>query len=76
MYTRNIVTKYYSHRNIMKINRSESFSNALSTCIKHLITNKYEATIVKIIDENSRELLAIVVRKINGDIKIVFSKDE
>lgn len=73
---RNIVTKYYFRREVMKINRSVHPDRAVLNCIFHLQKNAYKASIAEVVNEETGKLYAVVTRNINGKITIRYQSND
>ena len=73
---RNIVTKYYFRREVMRINRSVHPDRAVLNCIYHLQRNDYQASIAEVVNEDTGKLYAVVTRNINGKITIRYQSDD
>lgn len=73
--SRDIVTKFYFRRNILKVNRAIDPNAAVLHCVNHMQHNRYAASIAEIVDESNGELHAVVTRNLTGKITIVFKRE-
>lgn len=68
----NIVTYYYFRREVLKINRSMHANKAVVHCFEYMQSNRYHARVAEVKDERTGELLAVITRRITGEINIIY----
>jgi hypothetical protein len=73
--TLDIKTVYLSRGAELKVNRSSDANRAVAQCVYHMQVNHYGARVAEVYDSHTGELHAQVLRRISGDIKIVYRRD-
>jgi hypothetical protein len=78
--SRNIKTTYWnkpvaSHENEVRTNSSSNANRAVAACIMHMQVNDYGAMLAEVWDDDTGELHAVIKRRINGDIHILYKRD-
>jgi len=72
---RKITTTFYNRLDVVKVNNAVHANNAVLRCIDHLQINQYDATHAEVFDSESGVLHAVIKRRMNGDIEILFKRD-
>lgn len=72
---RTIQTTYYFNKMVVKNTASLHANNAVPNCVKHLQTNDYEANVAEVYDSETGELHAVITRRVNGSIVIIFKRE-
>lgn len=75
---RPIRSVYYSDfqaRNAVKITRGKHPESMVLRCVDHMRHNNYEAVLAEVFDEDDGVLHAVIKRRINGDIEIIYQRD-
>lgn len=72
---RPIVTSYYRGKALVKATMSSHPNNAVVNAIGHMQINEYQATTCEVYDGDSGELHAVIRRKMNADIEILFRRE-
>ena len=71
---RNITTTFYRGVSVVKVNKASYASNAVLRCVDHLQLNSYQAGHAEVYDSADGTLHAVVKRRINGDLEILFKR--
>jgi len=73
--SRNIQTTYYRRKALVKTNIAVDPNRAVLHAVNHLQHNQYEATHCEVFDNASGVLHAVLQRKMNGDIAVLFRRE-
>jgi hypothetical protein len=71
---RNIETKYWDGRRVVKVTRSVYAFNAVPTCISHMQINEYGATHAEVSDIGTAKLYSTIALHKNWHLEIIFSR--
>lgn len=72
---RTIKTAFWMQGEVVHTNSSTNPNRAVAQCVRHMQINHYGATAAEVYNDETGELHAVVKRKINGNINIVYEQD-
>lgn len=72
---RAVFYKDFQARTALKVNKGKHPERMVLRCIAHMRKNTYEAVLAEVFNDNTGKLHAVVKRRINGDVEILFQEE-